>query len=160
MRDDLLLALLPGGKESLSGFVRKINSPVFLSSKITFGDRAQIDERQNEAIRKWRAQLLKQIERERRAARAQRMQKSYGRVEPHGFQRAGDLQTQDAVCKGKQSIHWIQRRAAISALCWRSRSFSSSMRFWRAASISAYLPRSIRAQISSWMAMKMALKAM
>ena len=28
------------------------------------------------------------------------------------------------------------------------------------ASISAYLPRSIRAQISSWMAMKMALKAM
>ena len=77
---------------------------------------ARVDERQHEAIRQRRAQLLHQIQRQRCAPRPVAVHKAHIRIQPDAFQRRRAVMRQQRIRHGERGVDPVPRRPSVSAV--------------------------------------------
>lgn len=105
-----LFTLLPGDQNLPACRVVHTHFDAFRNLKTFRPHLSAVNERQNEAIGKRRAQFFHQVERKARAAGPQSVQESDLWIKTNTLQRTAHIVHEKRIDKGKEGIDWIERR--------------------------------------------------
>src|ERR1035437_4054051 len=115
MRQLLLLALLIRRYDQLAPRIRELHRPALAPPEVLRPDLLPFPQRPRQSVRQPRAELLHQVQRQRRTVRAFRMEEPDKRIEANTGQRRDAIMPHQSVEKRQQTIDAIPWRTAAPA---------------------------------------------
>ncbi len=116
MRDLFLFALLIGNDDFLASCILHLHRAAGALRKILRRDLTPVDQRENQSISQYAAQLLHDVQGQRGSAWSQGMEESHLWIEAHAFRRSHAIVQNQCVEERHQRIDWIRRWTPVPAI--------------------------------------------